>query len=364
MKVLNITLHAIDNYGSVLQALATEYIFRQLGCEVETIDYVRETAQLDSCYKILKYGGPGIKMKIKQLILHLFFKQEKKRELFEKWRRDNLQLTKVAYRSDKDFDKNLPVADVYCTGSDQTWNTVCQGGIPHPYFLSFVPKGKKRIAFSASFGITSLPDKDVEEVRGLLKKYDAISIREKSGLNILRNLGLDGQVVLDPTLVVGVELWNQRVSSPMIEGAYLLVYQLNRNKKFAQYVKKYAEFHKLKTVAINSKSNYKDCENFPYVLPEEFMNLIKYAKVVITDSFHATAFSVLFHRQFVNIYPPLYSTRLDSFFKSLNLTSQHVINLEDMNYGVESINYEAVDAILKDGREKSLEYLKSALILK
>lgn len=361
MKVLNITLHAINNYGSMLQALATETIFRQLGCEVETIDYVRETAQLNSCYKILRYGGPGAKLKFKQLISFLFFKKNGRSEVFEKWRRENLQLTKAVYRSDEDFYKNPPIADVYCTGSDQTWNTVCQGGIPYSYFLSFVPEGKTRIAFSASFGITSLPDRDVEEVKNLLKKYNAISIREKSGLVILRQLGIDGQVVLDPTLVVGADFWNQRVTSPMIEGEYLLVYQLNRSQKFAQYVKKYAEFHKLRIVAINSKSNYKDCENFPYVLPEEFMNLIKYAKVVITDSFHATAFSVLFHRQFVNIYPPLYSTRLDSFLKSLNLTSQHVTNFEDMNYGVESINYEVVDAILKDGREKSLEFLKSAL---
>ena len=363
MRVLNITLHAINNYGSVLQALATETIFRQLGCEVETIDYVRETAQLNSCCKILRYGGPGVKIKIKQLVLHLFFRQENKSKLFEKWRRENLQLTKVAYRSDKDFYKKPPVADVYCTGSDQTWNTVCQGGIPYPYFLSFVPEGKKRISFSASFGITSLPDKDVEEVRELLKKYNAISIREESGLDVLRQLGIDGQVVLDPTLVVGADFWNQRVASPLIEGDYLLVYQLNRSEKFAQYVKKYAEFHKLKIVAINSKSNYKGCRNFPYVLPEEFMNLIKYAKVVITDSFHATAFSVLFHRQFVNIYPPLFSTRLDSFLKFLNLTSQHVTNLEDMNYGVESISYDEVDSILKSERENTLEFLKSALNL-
>ena len=91
MKVLNITLHAIDNYGSVLQALATETIFRKLGCEVETIDYVRETAQLDSCYKIMRYGGPGMTLKVKQLISHLFLKKKGRAELFEKWRKENLQ---------------------------------------------------------------------------------------------------------------------------------------------------------------------------------------------------------------------------------------------------------------------------------
>lgn len=361
MKVLNITLHAIDNYGSVLQALATETIFRKLGCEVETIDYVRETAQLDSCYKIMRYGGPGMTLKVKQLISHLFLKKKGRAELFEKWRKENLQLTTVAYRSDNDFKVNPPIADVYCTGSDQTWNTVCQGGVPYPYFLSFVPEGKKRISFSASFGITSLPDKDVEEVRGLLKKYDAISIREKSGLDILEKMGIDGQVVLDPTLVVGADFWNQRVASPMIEGEYLLVYQLNRSEKFAQYVKNYAKFHNLKVAIIGGKFHLKGGLVFPYILPEEFMNLIRYAKVVITDSFHATAFSVLFHRQFINIYPPHYSTRVDSFLKSLNLTNQHVINFEDMSYGIERIDYNEVDGVLSKERESTIEYLKHAL---
>lgn len=363
MKVLNITLHAIDNYGSVLQTLATETIFRKLGCEVETIDYVRETAQLDSFYKIMRYGGPSITLKVKQLISHLFLREKGRAELFEKWRRGNLQLTTVAYRSDNDFEVNLPIADVYCTGSDQTWNTVCQGGIPYPYFLSFVPEGKKRISFSASFGITSLPKKDEDIVKNLLKKYDAVSIRERSGLNILNQLGIEGQVVLDPTLVVGTEFWSSRTGVPKVEGEYLLVYQLNRSEKFAQYVKNYAKSHNLKVVIIGGKFKLKGGLVFPYVLPEEFMNLIKYAKVVITDSFHATAFSVLFHRQFINIYPPHYSTRLDSFLKSLNLTNQHVIDFENMNYGIERIDYEVVDTILKDGREKSLEFLKSALNL-
>lgn len=361
MKVLNITLHAIDNYGSVLQALATEVIFRKLGFEVETVDYVRETAQLDSCYKILQYGGPSIKLKIKQLIYYLFLRDRGREDIFEKWRRENLALTKVAYRSDKDFIVNPPIADVYCTGSDQTWNTVCQGGVPYPYFLSFVPEGKRRIAFAASFGITSLPERDVDAVKDLLKKYDAISVRERSGLDILRKLGIDGLVVLDPTLVVGVDFWNTRIKSPKVEGDYLLVYQLNRSDKFAQYVKNYADFHELKIVTINSKTKIKDGLNFPYVLPEEFMNLIKYAKVVITDSFHATAFSVLFHRQFINIYPPYYSTRLESFLSSINLTSQHVIDFKDMNYGIDKVNYNEVDVILEEQREKTLQYLRRAL---
>ena len=144
-------------------------------------------------------------------------------------------------------------------------------------------------------------------------------------------------------------------------GEYLLVYQLNRSEKFAQYVKNYAKFHNLKVVIIGGKFNLKGGLVFPYILPEEFMNLIRYAKVVITDSFHATAFSVLFHRQFINIYPPHYSTRLDSFLKSLHLTSQHVTNLEDMDYGVESIDYKEVDSILNKEREKTFEYLKRAL---
>lgn len=209
MKVANITLHAINNYGSVFQTFATEKIFESLVCEVETIDYIRETAQLDSFWKIIKHGGPGWKIKMKQLALYLLPNSKDKRvERLDAFRQKHLHLTKRRYLSDKDLEENTPEADIYCTGSDQTWNTEIQHGVPRAFFLAFAPENKKRISFSASFGISELPVRDKAEAKELLSKYSAISVRETSGKKILDDLGFTDSVqVLDPTLVANPEMW-------------------------------------------------------------------------------------------------------------------------------------------------------------
>lgn len=363
MKVANITLHAINNYGSVFQALATERIFQELGCEVETIDYIRETAQLDSVYKIIRYGGPGWKIKTKQIILHFLPKNTVRAEKLEAFRRKYLHLTKYTYRSDKDLEQNCPQADIYCTGSDQTWNTVCQNGVPRAYFLHFAPDDKKKIAFSASFGIEALPKKDKDEVKLLLSRYDAISVRESSGVTILKDLGLNGTLVLDPTLAVGSDLWYSLAVDRIVKEDYVLAYQLNRNSKYVQYVNEFAEAKGLKVVHVRSAEDksMRNCIFMGYSSPEELLSLFKYASCVITDSFHATVFSTIFHRQFVNIFPPLYSSRLGNFLEMLNLKERRVIDYKDFSLVDNHIDYDVINNKLDDMRKQTKDFLKDSI---
>ena len=103
MKIEIITLHAINNYGSVFQTYATERIFKDLGYDVETIDYIRETAQLNSIRQIIKYGGPGIKLKTKQILSHLFLEKNKRAGVLQEFREKYLHLTPQKYLSDQDF---------------------------------------------------------------------------------------------------------------------------------------------------------------------------------------------------------------------------------------------------------------------
>lgn len=364
MKVVNITLHAINNYGSVYQTLATEHLFEQLGCEVETIDYIRETAQCDTVWKILRYGGPGWKIKMKQLVLHFMPRSESKRkEVLDNFRKMHLHLTDVKYRSDQDLFSNVPQADIYCTGSDQTWNTEIQHGVPRAFFLAFAPEGKKRIAFSASFGISKLPERDKADVKDLLSKYYAISVREQSGLDILQDLGFQDAVqVLDPTMVVGSEFWDSLVASRMIEQDYILVYQLNNNSEFVKYVNDFAANKGLHVVHVRShKEDINNCTFIPDCTPEQLLSLFKYSSYVITDSFHATVFSLMFHCNFMDIYPPKFPTRLESILQLTGLHSRHVTDLSRFDYADSPIDYTKVDAILEVERQKSLDFLKNAI---
>ncbi|MBQ5982968.1 MAG: polysaccharide pyruvyl transferase family protein [Prevotella sp.] len=363
MKVANITLQAINNYGSVLQTFATEQVFRQIGCDVFTINYIRETARLNSFWKIILSKSLPPKLKIKKLITRYVIPKNNRVDVMEFYRKNQLHLTEKTYYSDTDLENDCPEADIYCTGSDQTWNTICQGDVPKAFFLHFVPKGKKKISFSASFGIPVLPQKDKEEVKELLSTYSAISVRESSGLDILDDLGLKGTLVLDPTLVVNPQFWNDYAAPRTIEEDYLLAYQLNRNFRFTKYMKDFAQHHHLKIVQLRSRKDTK-LENgicLTTVTPQEWLSLIKHAKYVLTDSFHATAFSTIFHRDFMIIPPPRFNSRISDYLSLINLKNRIITNFDDYSYCNVPIDYSYIDTTLKREREKSLDFLRLAI---
>lgn len=112
-------------------------------------------------------------------------------------------MTDKTYYNKEELEKNIPQADIYCTGSDQVWNSEWNEKIEYPFFLDFVPDDKKRISYAASFGKKSLVPEEVEETRRLVNKYQYLSMREISGVDILKKLGRnDGINVLDPTLLL------------------------------------------------------------------------------------------------------------------------------------------------------------------
>lgn len=362
MKVANITLHAINNYGSVLQTYATEYMFRMLGCEVVTIDYMRKTARMGT-WDIIKAKNMGYSLKAKTLIVHLFLKNKDRSKQFSLFRNNFLTLSKRYYSNDE-LKSSLPDADIYCTGSDQTWNTVCQGGIPKAFFLDFVPEGKKKISFAASFGIKELPDGDVSETRELLNKYSAISVREQSGVEILnRQLGIKSSLVLDPTLAVPNKVWDELSAPRKYKEDYLLAYQLNRNSRFTKYMQDFAREKGLKIILIRARKErgLHNCECLTSVSPQEWLSLIKYAKYVLTDSFHCTAYCILFHKQFIDILPPNYSDRVINILNETNLTNQIITDYSDFSIGDNIIDYDDIDSWLDGERKKTLAFLQNAI---
>ena len=362
MKVEIITLHAINNYGSAFQALATEQCFISLGCEVETIDYIRANARSGSLLDIFKTKGTDFTTKMKRLFLRILRPNQRTLVLAE-FRKRCLHLTPLTYYTDGALYRDVPVADIYCTGSDQTWNIECQGEVPLPFFLDFAPKGKKRISFSASFGIDDIMEKYKVQVSDLLSKYDSISVREKSGVDIIKGLGLKSTQTLDPTLAIGFDFWNSLASGRLYDGDYVLVYQLNSNRKLTEYVREYARRNNLFIVYIRSRKDtiWGNGVTLTEPRPEDLLSLFKYAKCVITDSFHATAFSILFHRNFICVYPDKYSSRIESI---LNLTGLQRCQLKD--FGTfpsieEKINYEEVDSILARERKVTFDFLTKAI---
>ena len=363
MKVVNITLHAINNYGSVLQTLATERIFQDLGCEVETIDYIRETARLDTIPKILTAPNLSLKGKIKTLAYHLFIDQKERNDKFVDFRNKYLHLSNRQYLSDLELEQDCPQADIYCTGSDQTWNVVCQGDIPKAFFLDFAPKEKPKISFAASFGIESIPKESVEDVRQLLSEYNSISVREQKGVEIINKLGLDAKLVLDPTLAVNPNLWDEIVAPPLYNEDYILAYQLNRNSIFTRYMKDLSSYYRIKLIQVRSHKETKieNGECLTNISPEEWLSLVKYAKYIITDSFHCTAYCILFHRYFVNIMPARFSSRIVNILENTGLMNRIVKDFNDFSICDQPIDFKPIDKWLEGERENTLNFLRKAI---
>lgn len=363
-RVTVITLQNVRNYGSALQALATQEIFRSLGCQVDFINYVRKDI-VSPVTRIKKWckGMNLAKKLIYGCILYPSFVRQNK--VFTKFLNQYLNIVPTQYTSDEDF-KNFPItSDIYCTGSDQTWNSAWNDGILPPLFLNFVPDNVRKIAYAASFGKSKLDTWEIDETRKLLSRYHAISVRESSGTDIIKGLGLpDVTHVLDPTLQVNRSFWRQYVGKRKIRHPYVLVYQLNTNKEFDKYAKEFAHRKGLRLVRFCTRIDQAVKCGKAWVIPHvlDFVSAIYYADYVITDSFHATAFSINLNVTPICIYPNEFGGRIASILKLTGLESRHLTSYFDFSYvDAPKIDFTSVNAILDKEREKGWEFLKQAI---
>ncbi|WP_444347353.1 polysaccharide pyruvyl transferase family protein [Phocaeicola coprocola] len=368
MKTITIiTLQNIRNYGSALQALATQKIFEQLGLQVDFINYLRENACSNkNKIKTWCQGMPLLKKLFYSCALYpSFLLMDKK---FNRFLQDHLHEQKQTYSTEEDFKKFPITSDIYCTGSDQTWNSGWNGGVLPSLFLSFVPDNIPKIAYSASFGKSKLDEWEKEETKKLLQRYQAISVRESSGVDIINNLGISGAVhVLDPTLQLNKDFWKQYAGKRNIRVPYLLIYQLNTNSQFDKYAKEMAKRKGLKLVRFCTRIDQCIKCGKSLIIPEvlDFVSLIYHADLVITDSFHATAFSINVNTPFISIYPDSFGGRLESILKLTKLENRHLKSYTDFSYVTTSkMDFTYANEVLEKEREKGYKFLKQALKIK
>lgn len=365
-KVELITLQRVPNYGSFLQAYATQEIIKMLGYDIEIINYFPERMSKKGLLKSLKNKKKILKKSFlartvaKMIMLPSY---NKRFNTFNKFIFNKLNMTKIEYHNDDDFMKNTPIADIYITGSDQVWNSGWNGGIDKPLFLNFVPKGSKCIAYAASFGKSSLEDWEIPETKELLNKYSKLSTREISGTEILNSLGFKSDVVLDPTLLLNKDDWSNIISDKYKDKKYILVYNLNRNKKIDIYANNISKSTGLPIYYLSYSIHefYKKGKMICCPQVEDFLSLINNASYIVTDSFHATAFSINFNKNFMIVFPNKYSTRVESILKITNLTNRIVKDVNSTSLASENIDFKTANEIILKERKKSIEWLKNAL---
>ena len=358
MRVAVITLHAVQNYGSVLQALATQELLEQHGCEVEIINYVRENVKYKNLPKTWGKGNP-----LKTLIILPTILRWKR--VFREFCESNLHLSKHQYTTDIDFQKYPINADIFCTGSDQVWNSKWNRGYILPLYLNFVPDDKYRFAFASSFGQSELSEEEVSVTKTFIDRYNKISVRERYGVDIL-NSQYDydeSEHLIDPTLALSSNFWRRFKKTRKIKEDYILIYNLNRSKAFDEYAVNLSKKTGLKLVRFCTRYDQFYRPGKSMLVPDvaDFITLIDDATFVLTDSFHATAFSINMNTVPICIYPKEFGGRLESFLNLVNCMSCHASGFDDFNVINNKVDFEAVNNILLKERAKVNDFIDGVL---
>lgn len=220
MEVAVITRHAIANYGSLLQAAATQNALEALGHNCRIIDYVRPG---EVCTQLHKYqlqqkprwNRTPLRRRVYGTLCYT--ENVMAGRLFESARRQMLHLT-APYSTAQELTANGPKADVYMTGSDQVWGPMEDGTYDPVYRLTFAPEGAKKVAYAASFGSTELSKPMRGQFCRDLRQYTSITVREDSAIALLHQLGLEGKQVIDPVFLpmtpFGRACWNPSTQRP------------------------------------------------------------------------------------------------------------------------------------------------------
>lgn len=343
MKIGLITFHWATNYGAVLQTYALSKALTSQGANVEIIDYYPKKYKKTYFNAIKTRHIKKIKRRIKDI---------PKDKRIEKFREKYFNRTGY-YCSCKQLKMNLPEYDCYICGSDQIWNMSFIMHGEHRktfvYYLDFAPKDKILVSYAASFGTNKCRDDLKEQIKNQLLKFDFISVRENTGMEIVKDMGIDNVcVVPDPTLLLGVKDYTVLLKDTVNKTGNFVYILHNRYKDAIEIID-------------HLKSNeetiyYSDIESV-----EQWIANIKNADRVITNSFHGIVFSILFKKPFVALLIK------NSGMNDRIITLLEMLGLEDRIYNGDlsmidkSIDWDDVQERLSAFRKTGYDYIRKVL---
>ncbi|MBR2770118.1 MAG: polysaccharide pyruvyl transferase family protein [Solobacterium sp.] len=300
MKKIGLVTKIGKNYGAVLQAYALKKLLESAGNPVEVIQY-RNPANLATDRIFLTPLRKGVVRYNLRRLRHIL-PLRKSIDKFIDFRNRYLNMTRL-YVDEESLRRNPPEEDIYVVGSDQVWNP----GIvfSSANFLDFGREDAGRFSYAASFGKNRLSEEYAPKVKNYLSRFDGISVREESGVEILKELGIAAKFVLDPTLMLSEDQWSEIEQKPknLPSGKLIVCYFLHLNDAAIAAVKKLKKETGLPAVNISAEVfNPAFCDQERWDLgPREFVWLMHHAEYVVTSSFHGTAFSLLFQKRFLTV---------------------------------------------------------------
>lgn len=364
-KIGIITFHAAENFGSALQAFALQNILKKWAYESEIIDFILESDMQQ--YQIFRIGF--YKNNPKAFLADLiYYKRNRKRKLqFAQFREEYLKMSKNQYYAGKSNLEELnEIYDIFICGSDQIWNLNCTGRLVPEFFLSFAFDTKRKIAYAPSMP-QEVSEEYYEDLRRYIERLDFVSVRERETVGYLEdkvNVQADIIHACDPTLLLDTEEYTTMFHLEKSAKQYIFVYILDVihfDRKLIAKAKSLAKSKKLGIKYVSSR-HFKELITAEYCLgmgPIEFLESIYNASYVITDSFHATVFSIQFHVPFC-VFPRKGSeSRMVGLLDMLGLKDN--LYFQDNMTWVDSKSDESTINKLKALSQNSLEFLLTSL---
>ncbi len=352
MKIVTVTTQKADNYGAVLQAYALQQTLIELGYENEILDV-----------SVSDQRASNLKVVIRQAIIKVqnlvyYGRNKKLSNRFLGFRKDFLKQTRPYY-SVEEVQRTPPEAEIYLTGSDQVFSL---GNDLVPIrFLDFGGPETVRASYAASKGLYEKDEKSVKYLKKRLSQFDCISSREEQGTEYIKNtLGLSCQTHIDPVFLLDREQWNKITPEARIKEPYILCFRMLRHDAFQTLVDKLKKETGWQVVSIQPRVDKKiKADKYLFdVTPQEFVQLIRDAGAVVTTSFHATAFSIIFNKKFYSLidYKPERAIALCSMFGLEN----RLVRKNDTKYAdFEDVNYNNFETVVNEKKKESFGYLNN-----
>ncbi len=353
MKIGLITFHRAHNFGANLQAFALNKYINDNIAPCEIIDYLpnNQIVEKNPVKKLLN--------KIKEII---FFPRYVTYKKFRKFQNESYLLSNKSYAGDGEIKNNPPKYDILISGSDQILNTDLTGN-SESYYLTF-DEATPKISYGSSFGKTLLNDLEKDLLKNEFSSFKALSVREESAASIINSIAnVNAQLVLDPVFLLPASQWELKCSSISLPKRYIFVYCMEITEQIKDAVNKVSNLYNIPIIGAYGCTDV--LENVSPVSkpgPEDFISCIKNAELVITNSFHGTALSLIFGKNFISVAHSKRNTRL------LNIMT--LSGEENKLYYPESFenpisdyitNGEEAYARLSPVIEKSKDYLKENL---
>lgn len=380
MKTVGIiTIFRVNNYGAELQAFATQRFIQLMGYDSEIINYPYFVNPNHKATRKSRAVFPiSLKLRVIKIFLPLIdFGRGLKQDRIVRLNRINnfesfhTQYSKLSdeYRTIESLYKNHKDYDVYIVGSDQVWNPENNTSLD-PYFLKFAPKGKIRLSYASSFGTTFFPEYTKKYYRNALMDLDAIGVREENAVQTVKDIsGKKAQWVLDPTLMLDAQEWSsvaKKVNG--LPEKFILLYEITACPYLKVLAEQIAKETQTKIVRINRDASLVEKDgsiiNVPEAGPSEFIWLFEHAVFVVTNSFHGTAFSINFNKDFYVVTPARKNnnSRLQSILSLFSLNERLIKENEPLPDSDKwQVDFSHVNAILSEEVKKSQEFVKKAI---